>query len=158
MKPLPHFFFFFFDSGHRCVPGIAVFTGFSRWCCCCLGLHFSKHRSSLLCLFLPPPLPAPHALLAPHPYPLRQPSVWPALLITIKYRITVLSIELNLKRYLHLIYVCITFKICITVSPLHMNEFHSKSAFVQFVSKSNKVSLGTQLTQSVVWYCTVISL
>ena len=31
------------------------------------------------------------------------------------------------------------------VSPLHTDEFHSKS--VQFISKCNKVSLGTQLTQ-----------
>ena len=38
----------------------------------------------------------------------------------------------------------------IVVSPLHANEFFSES--VQFVPKSNKVSLGTQLTQ----YSTVL--
>ena len=38
----------------------------------------------------------------------------------------------------------------IVVSPLHANEFFSES--VQFVPKSNKVSLGTQPTQ----YSTVL--
>ena len=37
-----------------------------------------------------------------------------------------------------------------TVSPLHMNEFSSESAFVSPICKSNKVSLGTQLTQSTI--------
>ena len=35
-----------------------------------------------------------------------------------------------------------------TVTPLNMNKFPSKNMFVQFVHKSNKVSLGTQLIRS----------
>ena len=34
-----------------------------------------------------------------------------------------------------------------TVSPLHTNKFYSERAFVCPICKSNKVSLGTQLTQ-----------
>lgn len=40
-----------------------------------------------------------------------------------------------------------------TVSPLRMNQFHSKSTFVGPVCKYNKVSLGTQLTQLVIHHC-----
>ena len=51
------------------------------------------------------------------------------------------------------------FLLAITVSPLRTNEFRSESVFVvQFVHKSNKVSLGTQLTQLATKYCTVVGL
>ena len=41
------------------------------------------------------------------------------------------------------------------VSPLlQMNEFCLESVFISpFVQKPNKVTLGTQLTQSAIWYC-----
>ena len=45
------------------------------------------------------------------------------------------------------------------LSPQHMNEFHFEGALVSpTCSKSNKVSLGTQLTQSAIEYCPVTGL
>ena len=43
----------------------------------------------------------------------------------------------------------------IIVSSLHMNEFHSESVFISPICESNKVNLGSQLTQSSIQYCTV---
>ena len=42
------------------------------------------------------------------------------------------------------------------VSPLRTNEFHSRSTCVSPVCESDRVSLGTQLTQSAVQFCTVL--
>ena len=36
-----------------------------------------------------------------------------------------------------------------------MNEFHSESVFISPICESNKVNLGSQLTQSSIQYCTV---
>ena len=78
MKLLPHFFFFWIQvlgvSQELQYLQVSLGDAAAAW-----GLHFGKHRSSLLYLFLPPPLPAPHPLLAPQsPDGPRPPSPLPS--------------------------------------------------------------------------------